>query len=216
MQAKPTRADKVAQTRERILDAAERLFAEHGLSAVSNRQISEAAGQANNSAVGYHFGTKSELIKAVVSRHVVPMETNRERLLAGIGDSPGVRDWVACVVRPMTDHLATQSGVTWWARLVAQIMTDPSLYVAELDETMASDSRQRIDDGLRRSTPDLPDEVAYERERMVRNLVIYVCAEREKALAEGTPTTRATWDETAIGLIDAITGIWKAPVTPVG
>lgn len=216
MQGKASRADKVALTRERILDAAERLFAEHGLFAVSNRQISEAAGQANNSAVGYHFGSKSELIKAMVRRHVVPMEKNRERLLAEIGDNPGVRDWVACLVRPMTDHLASLPGITWWARLVAQIMTDPSLYVAELDESMASDSRKQIDDGLRRSTPDLPDEVADERERMVRNLVIYVCAEREKALAEGNPTTRATWDETAIGLIDAITGIWQAPVTPVG
>jgi AcrR family transcriptional regulator len=214
--AKPTRADKVAQTRERILDAAERLFAEHGLFAVSNRQISEAAGQANNSAVGYHFGTKSELIKAVVSRHVVPMEQLRERQLAEIGDDAGVRDWVACTVRPMTDHLASLSGVTWWARLVAQIMTDPSLYLAELDESTASDARRRCEEGLRRSLPDLPANVADERERMVRNLVIYVCAERERALAEGAPTTRATWDETAVGLIDAITGIWLAPVTPVG
>jgi AcrR family transcriptional regulator len=214
--AKPTRADKVAQTRERILDAAERLFAEHGLFAVSNRQISEAAGQANNSAVGYHFGTKSELIMAVVSRHVVPMEQLRERQLAEIGDDAGVRDWVAWTVRPMTDHLASLSGVTWWARLVAQIMTDPSLYLAELDESTASDARRRCEEGLRRSLPDLPANVADERERMVRNLVIYVCAERERALAEGAPTTRATWDETAVGLIDAITGIWLAPVTPVG
>ena len=215
MQAKPTRADKVAQTRERILDAAERLFAEHGLFAVSNRQISEAAGQANNSAVGYHFGTKSELIKAVVSRHVVPMEQIRERLLAEIGDDPGVRDWVACTVRPITDHLASLPGVTWWARLIAQISTDPSLYLAELDESTASDLRRRSDEGLRGSVPGLPAEVVDERERMVRNLVIYVCAERERALAEGSPTARASWDETAVGLIDAITGIWQAPVTPI-
>jgi hypothetical protein len=63
--------------------------------------------------------------------------------------------------------------------------------------------------------PGLPAEVVDERERMVRNLVIYVCAERERALAEGSPTARATWDETAVGLIDAITGIWQAPVTPI-
>ncbi|WP_419703040.1 TetR/AcrR family transcriptional regulator [Promicromonospora sp. NFX87] len=215
MQAKPTRADKVAQTRERILDAAEQLFAEHGLFAVSNRQISEAAGQANNSAVGYHFGTKSELIKAVVSRHAVDMEQIRGRLLAEMGDDPGVRDWVACTVRPITDHLASLPGATWWARLVAQIMTDPSLYIAELDESTASDSRRKSAEGLRHSLPDLPDDVFEERERMVRNLVIYACADRERALAEGGPTTRASWEATAIGLIDAITGIWQAPVTPV-
>ncbi|MBL0886547.1 TetR/AcrR family transcriptional regulator [Myceligenerans indicum] len=215
MQVKPTRADKVAQTRERILDAAERLFAEHGLFAVSNRQISEAAGQANNSAVGYHFGTKSELIKAVVDRHVAPMELIRERLLSDIGADAGVREWVACNVRPMTDHLASLPGATWWARLVAQILTDPSLYIAELDESTASDSRRRAEEGLRHCVPDLPEDVARERERMMRTLVIYACAERERALSEGGATTRTTWEETAVGLIDAITGIWLAPVTAV-
>ncbi|MCF4119887.1 MFS transporter [Antribacter sp. KLBMP9083] len=47
-----------------------------------------------------HFGTKSELIKAVVSRHVAPMEQIHQRLLAEIGDDPGVRDRVACTVKP--------------------------------------------------------------------------------------------------------------------
>jgi AcrR family transcriptional regulator len=215
VQAKPTRADKVAQTRERILDAAEQLFAEHGLSNVSNRQISEAAGQANNSAVGYHFGTKSELIKAVVSRHAVPMDEIRARLLAELGDEPGVRDWVACTVQPITEHLGSLTGPTWWARLVAQIMTDPSLYIAELDESTTSSSRRESEEGLRRSLPDLSDDVFEEREGMVRNLVIYACADRERALAAGSPTVRPTWGTTAVGLIDAITAIWQAPVTPI-
>ncbi|MEU4385500.1 TetR family transcriptional regulator [Promicromonospora sp. NPDC023805] len=215
MQDKPTRADKVAQTRERILDAAEQLFAEHGLSNVSNRQISEAAGQANNSAVGYHFGSKSELIKAVVSRHVVPMDQIRARLLTELGDEPDVRDWVACTVKPMTEHLGSLTSPTWWARLVAQIMTDPSLYLAELDESTTSDSGRESEDGLRRSLPGLPDDAYEERESMVRNLVIYACADRERALAVGSPTARPTWDTTAVGLIDAITAIWQAPVTPI-
>ncbi|MFI9486630.1 TetR/AcrR family transcriptional regulator [Promicromonospora sp. NPDC052451] len=213
MPAKPTRADKVAQTRERILDAAERLFAEHGLFAVSNRQISETAGQANNSAVGYHFGSKAELVKAVVHRHVDPMEERRAQLLAELGDDPDVRDWVACMVRPTTDHLDSLTGVTWCARLLAQISTDPGQYRVELDRSTVSEHRRRAEEGLRGSLPDLPDAVAHERELMVRNLVLYVCAERERALAEGAPPSRPTWDATAVGLIDAITGIWLAPVT---
>lgn len=216
MQARPTRADKVAQTRERILYAAERLFAEHGLFAVSNRQISEAAGQANNSAVGYHFGTKSELVKAVVNRHVEPIEKRRGELLDELGGDSGVRDWVACSVRPMTDHLDSLPEVTWWARLVAQILTDPNLHLLELGELTTSDLQQQNNEGLRHSLTELPDEVFAEREQMVRNLVVFVCAERERALAEGASTPPATWSETAIGLIDAITGIWLAPVTPLG
>ena len=56
MTARTTRADRAGVSRELILTAAERLFAEYGVLAVSNRQVGEAAGQGNNAAVGYHFG----------------------------------------------------------------------------------------------------------------------------------------------------------------
>ena len=48
--------------RQVIIETAERLFAEHGVFAVSNRQIAEAAGQGNTAVVGYHFGTKTDQI----------------------------------------------------------------------------------------------------------------------------------------------------------
>src|SRR5690606_42140108 len=64
-----TRDDRAQSTREAILSTAERLFAEQGIYNVSNRQISEAAGQGNNAAVHYHFGTKHDLIAALVERH---------------------------------------------------------------------------------------------------------------------------------------------------
>ncbi|MEV0038015.1 TetR family transcriptional regulator, partial [Streptomyces sp. NPDC050804] len=56
MTGRAVRAERGDATRELILVTAERLFAEHGVFAVSNRQVSEAAGQGNNAAVGYHFG----------------------------------------------------------------------------------------------------------------------------------------------------------------
>jgi hypothetical protein len=45
--------------------------------------------------------------------------------------------------------------------------------------------------------------------------MVHVIAERERALAEGTPTPRATWHDAASGLIDAVVGVWLAPVTPL-
>ena len=67
-----SRTDRASLTREAILTAAERLFAEHGVFAVSNRQVSEAAGQGNNAAVGYHFGTKTDLVRAIEHKHAHP------------------------------------------------------------------------------------------------------------------------------------------------
>ncbi|MGW3096977.1 TetR/AcrR family transcriptional regulator [Streptomyces sp. NPDC001102] len=212
MAARTARAEQVSATRELILTAAERLFAERGVNAVSNRQVSEAAGQGNNTAVGYHFGTKADLVRAIVRKHATQIEEIRARLLAGIGDSPGVRDWVDCLVRPVPQHLAALGGPTWYARFCAQIMTDPVLHQIVVEESLTSPSLRQIIDGLTACLPDLPPEVRAERGEMARHLIVQMPAERERALAENRPTPRATWDDAATGLADALVGLWLAPV----
>ncbi|ALV39056.1 TetR family transcriptional regulator [Streptomyces sp. CdTB01] len=212
MAARTARAEQVSATRELILTAAERLFAERGVNAVSNRQVSEAAGQGNNTAVGYHFGTKADLVRAIVRKHATQIEEIRAGLLAGIGDSPGVRDWVDCLVRPVPQHLAALGGPTWYARFLAQIMTDPVLHQIVVEESLTSPSLRQIIDGLTACLPDLPPEVRAERGEMARHLIVQMPAERERALAENRPTPRATWDDAATGLADALVGLWLAPV----
>ncbi|WP_344268312.1 helix-turn-helix domain-containing protein [Streptomyces hebeiensis] len=207
------RAERVSTTRELLLTAAERLFAERGVYAVSNRQVSEAAGQGNNAAVGYHFGTKADLVRAVVRRHAEPIERQRVKLLARIGDSAELRDWVACLVRPTHEHLAALGSPTWYGRFCAQVLTDPALCQIMFEESLASPSLQRTVEGLRRCLPDLPAEVGAERAAMARQLLIHTTAEREHALAESTHTPRSNWHDAASGLIDAIVGMWLAPVT---
>ncbi len=49
-----------------------------------------------------------------------------------------------------------------------------------------------------------------------RHLIVHVAEERERALAEHRPTPRASWEDAADGLVDAIVGLWLAPVTPRG
>jgi AcrR family transcriptional regulator len=66
-------------TRERILDAAERLFADQGFRATPLRAITAEAG-VNLAAVNYHFGSKGELVRAVLRRRLEPL--NLERLAA--------------------------------------------------------------------------------------------------------------------------------------
>ena len=66
-------------TRERILDAAERLFMENGYEATSMRTITGAA-EVNLAAVNYHFGSKEALLREVFRRRLAWL--NRERLQA--------------------------------------------------------------------------------------------------------------------------------------
>ena len=66
-----------SETVERILDAAEQLFAEKGFAETSLRLITSKAG-VNLAAVNYHFGSKEELFEAVLTRRLDPM--NQQRL----------------------------------------------------------------------------------------------------------------------------------------
>jgi AcrR family transcriptional regulator len=215
------RTERATSTQEAILAAAERLYAEHGMFAVSNRQVSEAAGQGNNAAVGYHFGTKADLVRAIEQKHREPVEQLREHMVAALGAKAGqgaeMRDWVGCLVCPLTEHLAalgSDGSPTWYARFAAQAMTDPAYYNIVVKDALSSPSLVRVIDGINRCLPNLPADVRYERNIMARNLLIHTCADLERSLAAGASLPRPSWRAAATGLIDAIVGLWLAPVTP--
>jgi AcrR family transcriptional regulator len=206
------RDERVTATREALLAAAERLFAERGVHAVANRQVSEAAGQGNNAAVTYHFGTKADLVRAIARKHAEQIQRTREQMVAAIGGSADLRDWVACLVRPVTGHLEALGSPTWYARFTAQVMADPALNAIMIEESLlTAPSLLRFEDGLARCLPALPANVQLERFAMVRHLIVQMSVERESALAERGPTFWPTWDDTADSLIDAIVALWQAP-----
>ena len=188
--ARTVRADRASSTQEAILKAAERLYAEHGVFAVSNRQVSEAAGQGNNAAVGYHFGTKTDLVRAIEQKHRASIERLLERMVADTGDSADLRDWVACLVCSLTEY-----------------------HKIVIKDALASRSLVAVVDGITRCLPDLPMPVVTERNIMARNLMMHTCADFERAFAEGADVPRTTWTAVGSGLIDAIVGLWCAPVT---
>ena len=209
----PGRADRSSETRELLLATAERLFAEHGVEAVSNRQVSEAAGQSNNFAVGYHFGTKNDLVVEIVRRHAAPIERRRTEMLAQVVDSPDLRDFVSCLVRPSTEYLESLGSPSWYARFIAQVTTHPALRELVLREAFTSQSLQQGLEGMSRLVPRLPEPVQKDRGDMFRLLLVHMCAERERALHEGTVMPGTTWASTADALVDAIVALWLAPVT---
>lgn len=205
-----TRADS---TREALLGAAERLIAEHGVEAVTHRQIVEAAGQGNHAAVAYHFGTKKELVRAIDDSHAGHIEQLRTSRVAATGDSADLRDWVGCLVQPLTDHLASLPGPTWYARFAAQVMTDPTYRRVVTANALESASLRHVVDRIGRGVPQLPKRVRVERNIMMRTMLMYTCAEIERGFALGEKGPHSDWPGIADGLVDAIVGLWQAPVT---
>ncbi|MGJ7905361.1 TetR/AcrR family transcriptional regulator [Actinopolyspora sp. H202] len=213
MTRRTARVERGAATRESILRTAERLFAEHGIYAVSNRQISEVAELGNSAAVGYHFGSKHDLVHAIARQHGERIECIRVNMFTEPAGSTELRDWVSCLVRPMTLYLESLGTPSWYARFAAQVMADPVLHEILTGESLRSDSLRLSLEGMNRCLPELPDNVRTERWNMALHLTRQMCVERERALAEGLPTTHPSWDEFAAGLVDALTGLWTAPVT---
>ena len=93
-------------TRTRLLRAGEQRFARDGVTGARMSDVVRDAGQANDSAVGYHFGSRQGLLGAIVARHVAAMDERRE---VPPRDA-GLHALVDAIVRPTADLLATDEG----------------------------------------------------------------------------------------------------------
>ena len=94
------------RTRSLLLRAGEARFARDGVTGARMSDVVRDAGQANDSAVGYHFGSRQGLLDAVVAKHLAAMDARRS--LPPRGSS--MRSLVDAIVRPTTDLLATDDG----------------------------------------------------------------------------------------------------------
>lgn len=83
-------------------------------------------------------------------------------------------------------------------------------------DALSSSSLVKVVDGINRCLPDMAPDVRFERNIMARNLLMHSCADRERALSNGATVARASWRAAGSGLIDAIVGLWLAPVTEDG
>jgi AcrR family transcriptional regulator len=101
--AKPLQQIPGEATRQRIMDAAERLFAERGFGAVSLREIVLQAGT-NVASAHYHFGSKDELIHQVFTRRAKPVLAQTEQLLEEAEPFLGAPDYldrvIAAIITP--------------------------------------------------------------------------------------------------------------------
>ena len=181
---------------------------------MSNRQVSEAAGQGNNAAVGYHFGTKADLVRAIEQKHRGSIERLLARMVAETGDSPELRDWIACMVCSLTEHLDQLGNPTWYARFAAQALADPAYQKIVVKDALASPALLRVVDGITRCLPESADGR--------RHRAQHHGAQSDDAHVRRfrTRIRRGRWRASerlgaavASGLIDAIVGLWLAPVT---
>lgn len=122
-----TTTSVASDTRDRIINAAEVLFAERGIDGVSLREINRLAGQSNTGAVQYHFGDRDGLVRAIIAKHRRDTEPRRHALLdqyedAGLDD---VRALAAALVLPAAAKLNDPDGGREYLQISAEYYTRP-------------------------------------------------------------------------------------------
>jgi len=124
-------------TRERVLDAAERLFADQGFDGVSIRQIANEAG-VTLGVVGFHGGSKAELFATILRRRSAALSQARRVALAtatGAGSGTlALHDVMQAYIRPYIE-LASSGDPQWeaYARLIAHMVSDERWYPSVKD-----------------------------------------------------------------------------------
>ena len=108
-------------TKERILAAAEELFAQHGFAGTSLRQVTSQAA-VNIAAVNYHFGSKENLINEVFRRRMDVMTAQRlQQLEAALRDHPGqLEPILAAFIDPALALAQDRNGGAAFVRLIAR------------------------------------------------------------------------------------------------
>lgn len=182
-------SSRTLETRRRLIETAEHLFAEIGFDAVSLRQIAAAAGQRNTNVVRYHFGNKERLIEAIFERRQVELEPIRVAMLAKIPENAGaeaIDDLLAIVIRPPL--LIADEGERYrYVKLVAAYLNrhrnsgvrHPLDYAPNLLRTVVL-AQMRLFDIL-----NLSKQIFDLRIQMVTGMALHAVIQRQERVAAG-------------------------------
>ncbi len=121
--------NRTGSTKERILAAAEALFAQRGFDGASLRQLTSSAG-VNLAAVNYHFGSKEKLVEQVFRRRLDALNARRLAALARVAGQPETRleDVLDAFIRPALELSHDDNG-SLFMRVLARAF-------AEHDDTL--------------------------------------------------------------------------------
>ena len=173
-------------TKHRILDAAEHLFARNGYHATSLRGITTTA-DANLAAVNYHFGSKEALLEAVIVRRLDPLNEIRRGQLEALlqkaelaGELPSCREVLRAFVEPTLRLRQQGSEAEDFIALIGRTLAEPrgiamSIFLRHMQPLL-----QRIFQALALSLPALTEQDLFWRMHFTMGCLSHImrCHER--------------------------------------
>lgn len=214
MATKEITTGRRGDTRTRLIHAAEKLFGERGIHGVTLKEINEAAGQRNESALHYHFGSKQALIEAIMRHRVKDIDLRREELLEELvreGRETDLRALLRATFMPLLELLGNVEGVRF-VRFMAEVLHDPDFDLPTIALRSDFEGIARANALIIAALGDLQPEIAIQRQRFMIEMAL-------SSLAIWTRHHDAVSEVAAreffiANLFDSITGFLTAQVSP--
>jgi AcrR family transcriptional regulator len=201
------------ETRERLLDSAERLFADRGLDSVSVRDITEAA-DANTASIHYHFGSKQDLIAATLERRAGVIGERRAELLDDLEERKrlDLRSVLRALVLPTAELATGSEGGRNYVAFLAALGSHAELMPIVID--LFDPYTDRYLQVLARVTPALPDDVRVLRFAVGKDLINRALGQPNGQIHLWIERQRPGADAFMIdSLLDLLVGMFQGPVT---
>ncbi|MFF9149319.1 TetR/AcrR family transcriptional regulator [Streptomyces sp. NPDC014861] len=173
------------ETREKLIRAAEELFAAQGVDGAQLRDITRLAGQANPSAVQYHFGSRAGLLDAVMAGRLA----RTERVLVAlppVADDAGVRELITALVTAEASELDTERGRRC-LRVSAQLSHESGVRARTPHPTLAGTAYWALIERIagRLADDGLPEPLLLERLDLALTVVGAALADRARQHLDG-------------------------------
>jgi len=170
-------------TRDKLLDAATRAFAEHGVANASLLEITKQAGQRNRGSLHYYFGSREGVVVAILDRHVGFLAERETELLEVARTQKGLAPVIEAVVRPATE--LAESG--WRGRccllIIAELAEEDSRQVPPaIQAALERTGGYAVYDTIAERMPAIPESLRVERFALITEFILRAVADRARLL----------------------------------
>lgn len=194
--------DSKVATKQRLIEAAEALFADEGFDRVSVRDITQKAG-ANVAAVNYHFGSREGLVAVVMARYINPVNEERlarlEALERRVGGKPlPVEEVLDAFVRPFATQVRrSELSEKLFFKLMGRMFGQQGCDLPPVVETVFVTMLNRFQKAFAKSLPGLAAEDVWWRIHLMAGAMIHTMAhadtlQRFSGGDSGSPTLEQT------------------------
>jgi AcrR family transcriptional regulator len=207
-------------TRQKLMDAATRAFAEHGVENASLLEIARQAGQRNRGAVHYHFGSREGLLVAVLGQYAGQLSERHRALLGALPEDADLGAVLDVLVVPAVELADADWRGRCFIAVVADLAgDDPDALDPQVRAVLAEAGGEPVYELVSARMPDLAPDLTAERLALLTAFVLRAVADRARALERGAerPASRAplAGDRFTANLVAMAAGMLTAPVAEV-